>query len=287
MNAHTVVTTPAVTPSFFKRISWGAIFAGLIITLVAQMTLTVLGAAIGAASIDPARDQDNMRALGTGAAIWLLATTLLSIYIGACVAGRLSGAPTTADGMLHGFVTWGTATLVATLLLTTAIGNLFGGAVSLVSKSFAMAGPREMGVAPMVSGTVRGNASGEVQEAAGLTAKDPQLGAALARMFSRGGAEQSPPDRDAAINLLVTNHGMTREEAGSAVERWSQQYQQVRTQAEQKGREIGHKAAHGISKAAVWGFLALILGAAASAWGGWSGSASSFKEETVAAPVGP
>jgi hypothetical protein len=286
MNAQTVVTEPAaVGPSFFKRISWGAIFAGLIITLVAQMTLTLLGAAIGAASINPT--QENVRALGMGASIWLVVTSLVSIYIGSCVAGRLSGGPNRADGMLHGFVTWGTATLVATLLLTTAIGALFGGAISLVSRSFAMAVSHEMGDAPMVSGTIQGSAFGEVPEIASFSAKDPQLGAALARMFSHGGAQQSPSDRDAVVNLLVTKHGMTQEQAASTVDRWSQQYQQVRTEAEQKGREIGEKTVHGVSKGALWGFLALVLGAAVSAWGGWSGAASLLKDEPVVAAVGP
>jgi len=266
-------------PPLFKRISWGAIFAGLIIALVTQLTLTLLGAAIGLASIDPQSGQAEAKTLAIGSAIWLVVSGLISMYVGGCVAGRLCGAATKSDGLLHGFVTWGTATLVAALLVTTAIGNLFGGAIGLVTKSFAMAGPQATGSAPMLSGVIKGSAPAEVQEAANLSAKDPELGAALARMFSHGGASAPQAERDAVAQALVSRHGMTQEQAVSTVERWNQQYAQVRTEAEQRGRELGHDAAQGGAKAALWGFIALILGAAVSSWGGWSGAASIFDRD--------
>jgi hypothetical protein len=282
MNERTVVTTTPAVPeasALFRRISWGAIFAGLIITLVAQMTFTLLGAAVGAAAIEPGGEQENVKALALGSVLWLIVTGLISIFLGACVAGRLSGGPTRADGMLHGFVTWGTATLVATLLLTTAIGSLFGGAIGLVSRTFATA-THGAGTAPMISGMVKGSAI-EVPEAAKFAAENPQLGVALGRMFARGGPQASPSDRDAVISMLVSQHGMTQEQAAATLDGWNQQYQQMRVQAEQRGKEIGQTAATGVSRAAWGGFIALLLGAAVSAWGGWSGSKSALTHTVV------
>ena len=43
-------------PSLTRRVSWGAIFAGFFVTMVTQLTLTLLGAAIGIASLEPFRE---------------------------------------------------------------------------------------------------------------------------------------------------------------------------------------------------------------------------------------
>lgn len=277
-------TTTGTPPSLFRRISWGAIIAGLIIALVTQVTLTLLGTAIGAATIEPTREAEPAKGLAIGSAIWLLFSGLISMYVGGCVAGRFCGGPRRSDGLLHGFLTWGTATLAALLLLTTAVGAMFGGAIGLVTRSVA-AGGDPMGAAPMLAGVVQSNTRIEVQEAARLAAKNPQLGAALTRMFSRGGAEAAPAERDAVINILVTQHNMTQEQAANTVNRWNQQYQQIRVEAEQQGREVGESAAKGVSKAAFWGFLTLLLGAAVASWGGWSGAASLYERGAVRTDV--
>src|SRR5260221_13338826 len=97
---------PRPAPFLFRRVSWGAIFAGLLVTLMIQFMLTLLGAAIGAATIDSLREQNPADGLTTGPAIWLIAGGLISTFFGAFVAGRLSGGPRRPDGMLHGIVTW-------------------------------------------------------------------------------------------------------------------------------------------------------------------------------------
>src|SRR5215210_8010857 len=119
---------PSVAPNYTRRISWGAIIAGLIVALVTQIVLTMLGVAIGAASIDPMQEQRPLEGLGTGAAIWWVVSSLISLFLGGCVAGRLAGVPRKGDGALHGVIMWGTATLITFLLVGTALGGLFGGA---------------------------------------------------------------------------------------------------------------------------------------------------------------
>src|SRR5436190_6862240 len=121
---------PNVAPNYTRRISWGAIIAGLIVALVTQILLAMLGVAIGAATIDPIQEQRPLEGLGTGAAIWWIVSSLISLFLGGCVAGRLAGVPRKGDGALHGIVMWGAATLITFLLVGTAIGGLFGGAFS-------------------------------------------------------------------------------------------------------------------------------------------------------------
>src|SRR5579859_6441213 len=103
--------TLAPAPSRVRRVSWGAIFAGTFVMLVFQIMFILLGAAVGFSTLQTAERQGSGQQLALGSAIWLLVSSLVAIWIGACVAGRLSGGPGRADGMLHGVVTWSISTL--------------------------------------------------------------------------------------------------------------------------------------------------------------------------------
>jgi hypothetical protein len=115
----------------FARISWGAIFAGGIIALATQLVLTLIGTAIGLATLDPATgDNPSGTTLGIGAGVWLVISSLISLFLGGYVAGRLGG---TFNGWLHGLATWAVVTMLTILLLTTAAGGLIGTASGLAS----------------------------------------------------------------------------------------------------------------------------------------------------------
>ncbi len=116
-----------------------------------------------------------------------------------------------------------------------------------------------------------------------MAKQDPNLATAVAKMEAAGGASQSPQDRDQVVNILTSQHGMTQDQANNAVSQWDQQFQQTKVQAEQKAREVGDKAASGIGKGALWGFIGLILGAAVSALGGWigTGSLARYREPVI------
>jgi hypothetical protein len=115
----------------FARISWGAIFAGAIIALATQLVLTLIGAAVGLATLNPATGQNPSSAtMGIGAGVWLVISSLVSLFLGGYIAGRLGG---TFNGWLHGLATWATVTMLTILLLTTAAGGLIGAASGLGS----------------------------------------------------------------------------------------------------------------------------------------------------------
>src|SRR5205814_5449530 len=115
----------------FARISWGAIFAGAIIALATQLVLTLIGAAVGLATLDPATGQNpSGTTLGIGAAVWLVISSFVSLFLGGYVAGRLGG---TFNGWLHGLATWATVTMLTVLLVSTAAGGLIGKASGLAN----------------------------------------------------------------------------------------------------------------------------------------------------------
>lgn len=96
---------PAGQLNFMKRISWSAVFAGVLVAIVVQMLLTLLGLGIGLGTIDPLEERSPMAGLGTGSAIWYIISSLLSLFVGGWIAGRLASAPRLFDGVIHGVLT--------------------------------------------------------------------------------------------------------------------------------------------------------------------------------------
>lgn len=138
-----------------KRISWSAVFAGVLVVIVVQILLTLLGLGIGLSTIDPVTEQNPTSGLGTGSAIWYIVSSLLSLFIGGWVAGRLAVAPRLFDGILHGVLTWCLATLVTIYFLTTTIGSLIGGAGRLVGGLVRTAGSAVSAAAPGIGNAVQ------------------------------------------------------------------------------------------------------------------------------------
>ena len=297
-------------PAALRRISWQAIFGGLIMAMAVEILLTVLGVSIGATAINPLTQQTPGQGIGmVAAASWIL-ISVISLFVGGWVAGRMSGLGRSSEGAIHGLVTWGTATLITVYLLSSAVGSVLGGAGKLLSQILPMAGQfissgsvsqGGMGLTMnnlMNSGwnSIREEAQDISQKNAatptGRTTETPsgqnptstQLVAALDRMFSQG-ENINPNDREAVVNILVTQDNMNRDDANQTVDRWIQTYQQSKSQIKQGAREAGQAATQGVSMAGWWSFAALVLGAIAAAWGGSRGALAYFRARREA-PVG-
>ena len=137
--AHHDRMTVSDIPLWYNRISWGAIFAGLVIALAVQILLTLLGAAIGLSTINPSTEANPMNGLGMGGLIWFAISSIISMFIGGWISGKLANG-NSSDGMLHGAVVWGLATVVTIFLLTTAVGRVVSGVGNLVGAGLAASG---------------------------------------------------------------------------------------------------------------------------------------------------
>lgn len=180
----------------FARVSWGAVFAGLVLATALQVTLTVLGTAIGLTALD---GPDSPTAFGIGTAIWALLVPLVTLFLGGATTGRLANVRDKRDAFIHGALLWSTSLLLATWLLGTAAsrvlggtlslaGNLTGGAVSAVSDAAtAVAGREDVG-----TNTV-GNAVEDVRarleaEARARGLSEAEVRAEVDRLQARAGA---------------------------------------------------------------------------------------------------
>ena len=273
-----------------RRISWGAIVAGVVVVLVVQMALMLLGLAIGTATIDPAMaDTPQASTLGLGGGVWWIGATAVSVFFGAWVSGRLAGMPSGTDGMLHGVVTWAVATLFAIYLLSTAIGGLVGGAFGALGSAAQAVGQGTQSLAStamqVLPDDIRGqaerlfdhapSAAGQVQQEVQQTQQAAGGGSMLdaVQRVVRGVQEgASPQDRDAALNVIAQQAGIPREQAEQRLTEFQATYRQYSTQAAEQARQSAQVAAETVSQVSFWSVVALVLGAVLAAIGGRLGT---------------
>src|SRR5258708_18626802 len=81
-------------------------------------------------------------------ALPILVTYLIALIVGCYAAAWLAGTTRSFDGALHGVVTWAMGLAVSLFLLTSAIGGLIGGALSIVGNTLQTAAPAAAAAAP-------------------------------------------------------------------------------------------------------------------------------------------
>lgn len=159
---------PAYANSGFQRISWGAVFAGTIVSLAVLVVLTALGTGIGLV-VAPAAAAEGTGAatgFGIGAAVWMLLTGIGSFYAGGWVAGRLTGIARISESVIHGIVMWSLATVMLAFVFTSATVGALGAASGAVRSTIGQL-PNAEAVATDAAGQVQGEDVANASRAAG------------------------------------------------------------------------------------------------------------------------
>ncbi|HEV2210346.1 MAG TPA: hypothetical protein VG167_16335 [Verrucomicrobiae bacterium] len=260
---------PVVTALPWRNVSWGAIWAGMFVTVVLEIMFTLLGVACGIATLNPlSNPASEPGGLSFGAAIWLMVSWLISMWCGAYVSGWMSGGPRRSDGRVHGIVAWSFAAAVILLLLSGAAGtylvNSMSGESGMNKDNHASALNNQ---AQPMAPTGRNANSAQPNNLNDLANNDPQLAGALSQIEnSKGGSVENSPAWSQALNILRNNYNMSQQQARHLLK-------QLNTS--QSGQGTGVANSPNAFGDALWGFIALILGLAVAAWGGGSGAASS------------
>ncbi|MGI9039082.1 MAG: hypothetical protein ACR2GQ_09485 [Gemmatimonadota bacterium] len=133
------------------RLSWGAIFGGLVIAVTLQIVLGLLGLAIGLDAWDPG---DLGNGLGAGAGIWSVLSLLLSLFVGGLTTGRLAGVLDSKDGALHGVLMWGLTVIATVWLIVGGMTTLLGGTMSVLGETVASTAGAAVGAAGQMGSSV-------------------------------------------------------------------------------------------------------------------------------------
>jgi ElaB/YqjD/DUF883 family membrane-anchored ribosome-binding protein len=263
-----------------RRVSWGAILAGVVVALALHVLLSMLGAGVGLATVQPtqAGDTPSATTIGLGAAIWWAVSGIITAFIGGWVAARLAGIPSRGAGTLHGLASWAATILVVLYMLSSTATSAVGGAFSLLGQTMSGLGQAAGGAASSAAqalGNPLDQIIGEVQSAANPNdpqAAGQQLASSVRRMLTSEG-DAATEARQSAVDLMV-RQGVPPDEAQRRVDQWQQQFTETTQQAEEQARAAAEATAKGVSTAAFYGFVALLLGAIAGALGGRTGTPS-------------
>ncbi|MGD8105399.1 hypothetical protein ACQE32_01780 [Pantoea sp. FN0302] len=288
-NRHDTAWVEPVNGVPLKRISWSAIFAGVIAAVLVHLLLSLLGMAIGTSSIDPMKEQNPMDGIGTGAAIWTGLSMLVSIAVGAWVSGRLAQ----REGMLHGLLMFGVNTLFSLWLAIMLVNSAMSGAMNVMGAGLSAIGSSISAVAPQATQMARDklqesginlddlqnelettlrqtgkpelqpenlqndaqNAANSAQNQAQATANNPQNADTDIANWIKGVINSNQDtlqaaDREALKNIIQARTGKSDAEAEQIVTQTEQTYQQARQKYNELKQQAEQKARETADKAA-------------------------------------
>jgi hypothetical protein len=278
-----VSDAPQITPGmgdgghpWRNRLTWSAIFGGVMVALVTNLLLNLIGAALGAASLAPLTGGASATSLSTGAGIWFALSNILAALAGGYAAGKFSGAHNESSAGWHGLTTWALSTLLLSYLLSSAAAGLLGGLGGAAQST----GAAQL-AAPMLSQVADPFSSIENQLRSVTSSNDPAAlrDAAIASVRSAVTTTDGMRAAEAterAAQALAKAENISIENARTQVQGYEQQYRQTMDAAKQQAKQTADDAAKAVSRAALLGALSLILGGLA----GWLGGRMAFGDQS-------
>jgi len=263
-----------------RRISWAAIFGGVILVVAVQLLLSLLGAGIGLGTVNTnSGTTPDASSLGLGAGVWWVISSIIALAFGGYVAAWLAGIEITWDGVLHGLITWGIATLLTIYLLTSAVGSIIGGGFSALGSVASVAGTglkdaarplaQAAGVTPeMLQQQAQAYLQPTNPDPATMSPQDAQKEVATnLATYAKGGSD-APAAKERVINIMAAQQRISRDEATKRFDEAEAKLKQTRDQAVQTAKNVADASAATASKTSFAAFINLLLGAIAAAVGG-------------------
>ena len=263
-----------------RRISWAAIFGGVILIVAIQILLSLLGAGIGFGTVDThAGTTPDASTLGIGAGLWWIVSSLIALACGGYVAAWLAGIESSWDGMLHGLVAWGIATLLTLYLLTSAIGGILGGGFSALGNVVSAAGSgiksaaqplaQAAGVSPdMVQQQAQAYLQPPNPDPATMSPQDAQKAIATNLVTYAKGGSDAAGAKERIINIMAAQQKIPHDQAAKQFDDAQAKVQQEKQQAIAAAKTAADASAAAASKAAFSGFVIFLIGGVAAALGG-------------------
>jgi hypothetical protein len=261
------------------RVSWGAIFAGVVIAVAIQLVLGILGTGIGLTMVDPVEGTTPGAAgFGIGAGLYWLVTTIVALGAGGYAAARVGGATDRFDALVHGLVVWGVTLILTLYLLTSAAGGIIGGAFRTVGAVAGAAGtgvgaaaPRAAQIAGVDAGDVRQEAAAYLSDAPGDPAQmtpeqaQKEIAKQLPAMARGGNAGAQAEAR--IVDIVAAQRKISRPAAQAQVTRAKADVVKTKNDAVATAESAADTAADAAAGTSFIIVLALLVGAGAAGFG--------------------
>jgi len=276
----TTTTRMGDGPHTHRRISWAAIFGGVILVVAIQLLLSLLGAGIGLGTVDTnGGTTPDASSIGIGAGVWWIVSSIIALAFGGYVSAWLAGIELRWDGVLHGLITWGIATLFTIYLLSSAVGGIIGGGFSALGSVTSAAGSgvkdvaqplaQAAGVSPdMLQQQAQSYLQPANTDPATMSPQDAQK-QVLTNLATYGkGGPGAPAAKEQIINIMAAQQHITHDDAAKRFDDAQAKLKQSRDQATQTAKNAADASAAAASKTSFAAFGDLLLGLIAAAIGG-------------------
>ena len=279
--ASEVAPTDEIRTIMLNQVAWGAVFAGSAIALVMQIILNMIGLGVGLSTLDVAQgDTPSASSISVGAGIWFVVSGILAAGLGGYIAGRLSGKASSSTTAYHGLISWAVSTLAVLYLLSSAASGMVGGALSTASSALGGAGKALGGslqtavqtAAPSLNNVSDPMAAIESKVRNASGGQDPaalrDAAITAVRVALTGDPAQQAAANDKAAEALAKAQNISQDEAKAQVDQYQQQYKETVAKAKLQAKQAANTTAKRVSQGALFGALALLLGALAAFFAG-------------------
>jgi hypothetical protein len=220
-----------------KKMSWGSVFAGVLVAVGLLLLLGALGVAVGISAADPGQTQ--VSTLGAGAGIWTGLSLLIALFVGGMVATRTGVISDGTTGFVEGALVWVVSMLLMVYLAGSSVGMIAGAAGNLVG------GATQAASSVMQGGAANVDTSGSVeqivqrlqdpktaQQVASATGMDPkEVQSALSSTAQRVAQNRDDPTKAAAEAKAGLSELMQKARSSGALEQKAEEIQPQATRA--------------------------------------------------------
>jgi hypothetical protein len=148
-------STAVVESHSHATLRWSAIIGGWMLATGIASLMYVAGLAIGFTAFDPYNAAATAKGIGTGTAMWMVLTWVVSLFLGGMFASWFDGRADQTVGSLHGVAVWGLSTAASGLLLAVGLTQFVQGGAAIL-KGGAMVGASAAGMSAPPSRGVAG-----------------------------------------------------------------------------------------------------------------------------------
>lgn len=264
-------------PSNNSAVSWAAILAGAAGAAALSLILVILGTGFGFTAVSPwSMEGVSVAKVGFAAILWLSFTQLAASGMGGYLAGRLriKWAAVHTDEVYfrdtaHGFLTWAIATLLTAALLTTAVGTVVSGAASAGGKAIDTAatlaatddsnGESNQTIGYFIDSMFRSNQPSSATQSSEAETPPGEVVRIVLQALRTGNLEQQ--DERYIAQLVTQRTNLNQQAAAQRVATSFSQLQTALDEVETSAREAADEARKATAYAALWMFIALLMGA--------------------------
>ena len=259
-------------------VSWGAIFAGAAAAAALSYILVILGFGLGLSAISPWTGSGaGIQTIGVATILWLAFTQIAAAGMGGYIAGRLrvKWATIHTDEVYfrdtaHGFLSWAVASLVVAAFLASALGNVLSGGAAVAGS--ALKGAATMTSAGIEKPTDDSESPGyfvdslfrsALVDSSGDAQADQNMRAEAGRILLKDLSAGVLPDSDKQYlaTLVATRTELSRQEAEQRVVATFAGFKQSVDSAKAATKQLADEAGKASAYAALWLFIALLIGA--------------------------